>query len=130
MDYETCVEELTSYYGEAYPVEGDNLTADDVAADAKELVNEITRLQTIVDKLPRYVDTGEAFVPDRDHAWINLPGASERACAAWDSSYPKGENPLRNKPPIDVFGGLYANPHKYYSTNKAAEAAKKDKDNA
>lgn len=43
------------------------------------LRNQNAKLQAIVDKLPKYEDTGEAFVPGVDDCWVASPSGAGNA---------------------------------------------------
>lgn len=70
-------------------------------------------LQAIADRLPKYADTGEAFVPGSDPVWIVLDGHSQEA---WRSICTDGE--------WKHYRGIHPGKLKAYSTREAAEAAK------
>ncbi len=92
--------------------------------------NQIARLQAIVDKLPKYTDTGESFVPGVDPCWAIVTGGD-------------GEDSARDiHDEDDIFqmirpesrwlvswgGSDYGCASKFFSTRAAAEAAQKGKE--
>ena len=97
----------------------------------KHLVDIIRKHKAIVDKLPKYADTGEAFVPDADPCWveitmpdgkdeiIEIPNKDGWFCLAYRSGkWSAIWTDMGNECTIE-----------FYSTQAAAEAAKKGKDN-
>ena len=84
------------------------------------LAKNIAELQAIVDKLPKYADTGKPFVPGRDEAWIAVGRTVFRVAhgrvfdpGGW--AYSASRSPRAKS---------YVMTRVVYSTQAAAEAAK------
>ena len=84
--------------------------------------------QAIVDKLPKYADTGKPFVPDADPCWIlgfpNNPDTAE-VCDAYENDdlfdlcYEDGWL-------VNWADQRYGGTRSFYSTREVAEAAMKE----
>ncbi len=90
------------------------------------MVNTILRQRAKLDTLPKYADTGEAFVPGWSEAWINVwaNGACPVSYALWRTDHQTGRGGWSYH--TDAASSVktsYAGPA--YSTEAAAEAAKK-----
>ena len=99
----------------------------DLAETAKAAVvdkdKKIAALQATIDTLPKYADTGEAFVPGRDEAWIWLDGKAQPVSGEAESAVGVGKSRFDGvqwKHYCDIRPGIVD----AYSTPEAAEAAK------
>lgn len=111
--YEAQLESATKAMAYWTPAMGRNGLLN-VAGHVEILVEDNEFLRAIVDKLPKYADTGEAFVPRVDNAWIIIHGKVEKSDAAGLI-----DGVWRCWAPV----GMHIGVRNAYSTHAAAETA-------
>ena len=82
-------------------------------ANTVRLESELAEARAIIDKLPKYEDTGATFVPGVDEAWVFHDGRAKEVWLVW--------NHERSWWPLDV--KLAESCKGFYSTREAAERA-------
>jgi hypothetical protein len=126
------IKEICDYYLQHYPVPGDNFSADDVAEDAKTLAKELTRLQAVVERLPKTAD-GVPVTPGMRvwhcarHRFGPKGGGENYKHEGLDVRMPKpyclGEHCWYDGCQSDDGGGRHCEWSECYSTREALEAA-------
>lgn len=100
--------------------DGEDLS-DEAALDWAE--SRIAELEAIVNMLPKYADTGQPFLPDKDEAWFVWKGTPMRTRGTWFWNHGTGAWSCRDHPDDWNHDLPHIISGKFYSTHEAAQYA-------